>query len=689
MVLEPGQSSPVDELVRSRFAFADPRGLVTRWGAGAEALFDLAPEQIVGQPLFQVALGGADAGWRPFLEGDQEKCPASLLEVSVTRPDGQVFPCQVHLVPVLLSDGLDFSQFAADLTSGETGSVEAFRQRHARVLSLIDAAAREGAHYAEGERLAGMIAIFRSAIEEPVTPGERIDEALSRAERAEQELEDLRDPLGRVAAEFGQMRAGMDALRDRIDALEASEATAPDLEALAADVEAALGERVEAAAREAIADRIDAAVSARIEAILPARAEQVVAEGVERAVADRVERALGARIEELLPSRVERAVAVRIEEALPDRIAAALPERVDEAVARRIQAALEGRIDAALGGRVEAAVSGYLEQTLPESVDRALAGRVDELVAHRGGDPVPAPLRDDPGLAARIEAAVTRRVEQDLSRRVEEAVGERIEEAVGGRIEPARPEAVEEIVAGALERALPARIDDAVSRRIDQALPQRIEAAVARRLEEALSARTGSAAGESDRAEPEAIQDAVAGVLDQALPNRIEELVAGRLDEALEAARQAREEAEQVSRQLQAGRTAATKPLPVGFYSRDAEPAAPDRPPLPDFDDVATPLAALSLEGRFTHLNAAFRELVGYSEEEFGSARWPSAADPEQIASQRELRRALAAGEVDEAPVETAYMHREGLLVALVGRMSLVRDGVGAPDHLLFSVDVA
>ena len=501
--------SPVEELLQSRFAFADPRGVVTRWGTGAEILFGIPSDQIVGKSLFQIALGGEDGGWRAFLVGEEPHAPASRLEFSITRGmGGDLIPCEVHLVPVLLSDGLDFSQFAADLNLSNTRALEAFRVRHARVLGVIDAAAREGAEYAEGERLAGLIAIFRSTAAAPGSPDERIDEALSRAEHADRELHDLREPLMRAVAELGELRAGLDGLRERVEAIEAGSSGSIDPHALAAELEGS--------------------------------------------IAERVEEAIAARVEEALPARID--------EALTGRLAEAIGTRIDEAVAARIDAAVAGRTDAAAGAAIEQALGGRLDAALGHHIDEALSGRIDESVSHRIAD---------------------------------------------------------------------------------------------------------------------------------VLPGRIEKAVAVRLDEALDAAREAREEAEQLGRELRADRANGPRALPVGFYSPDPHPAPPERPPLPGFDDVDTPLATLSLEGRFIHLNGGFRDLIGYTEEEFASARWPSVADPDHLQQYREVRRALAAGERDEEPIETAYMHREGLLVPLSGRMSVVRGQDDEPDHLLFSVDAA
>ena len=63
---------------------------------------------------------------------------------------------------------------------------------------------------------------------------------------------------------------------------------------------------------------------------------------------------------------------------------------------------------------------------------------------------------------------------------------------------------------------------------------------------------------------------------------------------------------------------------------------------------------------------------------------WPSVADRANLEAHRELLRAMAAGEVDDASIETAYVHEQGLLVPVSGRMSVVRGPDGDPQSLLF-----
>ena len=74
---------------------------------------------------------------------------------------------------------------------------------------------------------------------------------------------------------------------------------------------------------------------------------------------------------------------------------------------------------------------------------------------------------------------------------------------------------------------------------------------------------------------------------------------------------------------------ATTPPAPAArpVRPRPRSPSRVKREPRHGFDDVATPMAILALDGKFKELNPAFAKLVGYQEHEFTKAAWPSPHD--------------------------------------------------------------
>ena len=162
------------------------------------------------------------------------------------------------------------------------------------------------------------------------------------------------------------------------------------------------------------------------------------------------------------------------------------------------------------------------------------------------------------------------------------------------------------------------------------------------------------------------------------------------IEQALAEGRDTRQLAVDAQREADTTRRAlaALRPVAGGVDPNGEDPVEPARPARPGFDDSPVPMATLTLQGTFMELNPGFCELVGYSEREFASARWPSNVDRSRLEEHRQLREQLAGGELDGEHVELAYMHRAGLVVELSGRMSLVRTPNGAPDHLLLTLDI-
>ena len=93
----------------------------------------------------------------------------------------------------------------------------------------------------------------------------------------------------------------------------------------------------------------------------------------------------------------------------------------------------------------------------------------------------------------------------------------------------------------------------------------------------------------------------------------------------------------------------------------------------------------IALDGHFRQLNQAFSDLVGYPEAEFAAATWPPVMDRANLSKHREQMDQMLAGAIESADVNTGYVHAQGLLVPVAGRIKLVKDG-DEPDHFLLEV---
>jgi PAS domain S-box-containing protein len=111
------------------------------------------------------------------------------------------------------------------------------------------------------------------------------------------------------------------------------------------------------------------------------------------------------------------------------------------------------------------------------------------------------------------------------------------------------------------------------------------------------------------------------------------------------------------------------------------------REPRHGFDDVTQPMAILGLDGKFRELNPSFAKLVGYQEHEFAKATWPSPHDRSVYQQQLDELTKLAHGEIESVIVQSTYMHGQGLMVPVIGRLSVVPGEDGLPLHLLLEAE--
>jgi hypothetical protein len=78
---------------------------------------------------------------------------------------------------------------------------------------------------------------------------------------------------------------------------------------------------------------------------------------------------------------------------------------------------------------------------------------------------------------------------------------------------------------------------------------------------------------------------------------------------------------------------------------------------------------------------------VGYQENAFAKAVWPSPHDRSGYQQQQEQLRQLAMGEIESVAVQSTYMHGQGLMVPVVGTLKAVPGEDGRPLHLLLEAE--
>jgi PAS domain S-box-containing protein len=274
-------------LLEESFAFASPHGTITRWGAGAARLFGLPPEEMTGRSLFDSVLGSDDGGWRALLESEAGSASATI-ETQLHRSDGREFPCEVRFVPVALADGLEFSWFTSDLTADRPleEKEERLRERHPRVVELLERGGADEAPRTVDGALAGIVVTFRSTAPGPVTPGERLEDAIVRTARTEREVVDLREPMVQIAADTDRLAARLEemveAIEDlgrRVEPLERASSAPGTLEELRAGVAEAAAVANEARHKAAEAQRDALTTRRALAALRPPAAGLYAADG--------------------------------------------------------------------------------------------------------------------------------------------------------------------------------------------------------------------------------------------------------------------------------------------------------------------------------------------------------------------------------------------------------------------------
>jgi PAS domain S-box-containing protein len=97
-------------------------------------------------------------------------------------------------------------------------------------------------------------------------------------------------------------------------------------------------------------------------------------------------------------------------------------------------------------------------------------------------------------------------------------------------------------------------------------------------------------------------------------------------------------------------------------------------------------MALLSLKGEWLQTNKAFRELIGYSEEDLVGRAYKDVLHPDDREMAFRRVQQLVAGEASSFQVEKRYLHKKGHLVWALLSLSLVRDSQSSPRYVVAQI---
>jgi PAS domain S-box-containing protein len=716
-------------LADGSYVLSTPDGLIAECGVGVAGLLGVPAQRLARRAAADVLVPGADSAAKSafgrLLLADGAD-PAAARTFRAQTAGGSSRSLRFVVVAVPLALGWEFTSLLGELGSRDAGTwrPEALRTRHGRALEAIEGVVRDGIQPDASARLAGILIIVRD-VDAPALTHTDVDRrtadqrAAARA-TATEAARHIDEAAGRRASGSGVVREppGLEDLVERARILRER------LEEAEHDAAAARSERDDAAGKlaRAEAERDTASErSAGLQAACDGRVEQLTGERDEvRGSLDEAHRELAAARTGAESARAE-ARAARSE--LQAVGAEAQTAATAAEAARADAASARSDLDASRGaGQAAAAAAGAARaeaESARADADRARAelltiraaveAQLAAQEASADAERVPSPAET---AAAQAEADALRAELQTAHAELQTAQGEL--QTARGELHAAHNESsLAHGEASAIRAELRHTSDALASTRhaLEDAhgtlntMPGQLDA-----VEGELAAARTELGG--TRAELEAVRtelDHTRGELGASLAAAAEicaereqaKVRAGRL---LRDAERDRAAADAIRAELvfdadpadaaaplqgtpsQGMRSPWSRPAPVRVEA--AVPAEP-RPDLPPAEPGQA-AALIALDGSFKRLDEAFCSLLGCREEDLRYARWPSIIDRDNLKAHQELARALTAGEIESAEVETVYMHAQGLLVPIAGTVSMHRaEPAGEPTHFLFRADVS
>ena len=104
-------------------------------------------------------------------------------------------------------------------------------------------------------------------------------------------------------------------------------------------------------------------------------------------------------------------------------------------------------------------------------------------------------------------------------------------------------------------------------------------------------------------------------------------------------------------------------------------------------DNAPIGMALVAVDGRFTRVNKALCEIVGYSADELITKTFQQLTHPDDLEADLELLRQLMYGDIARYKLAKRYIHASGRLVDIMLHVSIVRGPHGEPSHFIVQIE--
>ncbi len=101
------------------------------------------------------------------------------------------------------------------------------------------------------------------------------------------------------------------------------------------------------------------------------------------------------------------------------------------------------------------------------------------------------------------------------------------------------------------------------------------------------------------------------------------------------------------------------------------------------FEDAPIGVALVGVDRRHLKVNRAYREMLGYSDEELLEKPHPEIIHPDDREKSADRIRGILGEETEPYAIERRYLHADGRVVWSLSSISLIRDSKGEPSHFV------